>query len=392
MGIEIFPNGAPGGGGGSSATVTSNEVSILSQAVSVISAKLVNVSAISLSTSQSAGVSVDGLQSVVNALSSRLSIALANDADATWTFLINGGATTAVPGQAVVFGTSDAFGFYSTTGYNVFGLVETTVAPGIETTIRTKGYLDIGFTSAQVRSIAGVSSFTPGATYFPIANGFLSTAPSGTIGLPIAQAPNSNTLFVLGPAYLSNVVSAVSVLSQGLSVVSNAASNALSVANAASNAASIVSNALSNEISNRISDVNRLSNTVSNNLSITQQSISVLSQAVSVISQQVSVLSQQLSVISQFLSGLSGRSTGNISTHGLQSIINALSNRISIASTAGAGFTASARNSAGTSVQGSQSVVNALSDRIDNAKQSISVLSQQVSVLSKQVSILSQFK
>ena len=51
-----------------------------------------------------------------------------------------------------------------------------------------------------------------------------------------------------------------------------------------------------------------------------------VSQQLSAVSQAISVLSQSLSTV---VSGASVRSVGNVSTHGIQSIINAISNRIS---------------------------------------------------------------
>ena len=184
-------------------------------------------------------------------------------------------------------------------------------------------------------------------------------------------------------AISAQAASAISVVSQAVSVLSQATS--------VTNAAQAVLNAA---LSVRI-------DTQSQAVSVLSQAVSVLSQAVSVVSQQVSVLSQAHSALSQKVSalsvrvsgisaGLSVRSVGNISTRGMQSIINALSNRVSAGTGGSATPTSnqfsivsqqvsvisqkvsvlegvSARNTAAVSVKGLQSILNALSNRISAA-------------------------
>ena len=167
---------------------------------------------------------------------------------------------------------------------------------------------------------------------------------------------------------VSALSQAHSALSQAVSVLSNAASNALSVANAASNAASIVS-----------------------------ANLATLSLAVSILSQRVSVL----------VSSISARSVGAVSTRGMQSIMDALSNRISVAAGGSAVPSsaqyvslvstvshlasvvsgASARNTAAVSVKGLQSIFDALSNRISAAGGGAgSVTSTELSAVSAQAS------
>lgn len=110
----------------------------------------------------------------------------------------------------------------------------------------------------------------------------------------------SNTLSIeiIDRISADNALSArIDTVSQGVSVVSNAASNAMSVANAASNAASVVSQALSVEIVNRVSADNALSaliDTVSNVASNATSIANAASNAASIVSQAVSVVSAYL--------------------------------------------------------------------------------------------------
>ena len=163
-----------------------------------------------------------------------------------------------------------------------------------------------------------------------------------------------------------NRTSADNVLSNQISVVSVAAANALSVANAASNAASVVSNALSIEIVNRISADNVLSNSISNTLSI----VNVVSNAVSIVS--VGLANE-----------ISARAAADTN---ILSIISVLTDRVSANSGTGGTITVSATNVGGASVKGLQSVINALSNRISAISTSVTSaeLVQGLSVVSAQ--------
>lgn len=133
-----------------------------------------------------------------------------------------------------------------------------------------------------------------------------------------------------------------SIRSVAINLVSNAASNALSVANAASAGVNVVSNALSVEIADRISEDNALS-----------AAINVVSNALST---EAVAFSSRVNSVNAALSAVSARSVGNVSTHGIQSVIDALSNRIS----AGGG-------TASVTSQELSVVAAALSGRIDTA-------------------------
>jgi len=147
----------------------------------------------------------------------------------------------------------------------------------------------------------------------------------------------------------------------------------------------------SNEVSVAAAALSVRIDTVSQGVSVLSQAVSVISQQVSVLSQAHSALSQKVSALSVRVSGISAglsvRSVGAISTKGMQSILNALSNRISAGTGGSATPTSaayvslvstvshlasivsgvSARNTAAVSVKGLQSIFNALSNRISAA-------------------------
>ena len=216
---------------------------------------------------------------------------------------------------------------------------------------------------------------------------------------------------------------AVSVLSQQVSVLSQAHSVLSQAHSALSQAVSVISTTLSNEASVRSAADAGLStriDTQSQAVSVLSQQVSVLSQAHSALSQAVSVMSNTLSneisaraasvqtasaaatsadghaatasaaatsvdgrvnSVNTFLSSISARSVGNVSTHGLQSVINALSNRISAAG--GAGSVTSNELSA-VSAQAA-SAINVVSADLATLSLAVSALSTNVSTLSAKV-------
>jgi hypothetical protein len=167
---------------------------------------------------------------------------------------------------------------------------------------------------------------------------------------------------------IDTVSQAHSVLSQAVSVISNTLSNEISVRAAASAAlethintvsagVNTVSNAVSNEISNRQS----ADNVVSNNASANALSIA------NVVSNQASVNDASIwSAVSVLRSAVSARSVGDVSTRGMQSIVNALSNRIA----------------QGDSAVSQAASANAVSIANVVSAQAASALSQALSVLS----------
>lgn len=110
--------------------------------------------------------------------------------------------------------------------------------------------------------------------------------------------------------------SAISIVSQAVSIVSNAASNALSVANAASNAASVVSTAASNALS--------VANAASNAASIVSQALSSQAAGLSV---RIDTQSQAISVVSNAASN--ALSVANAASNAASIVSQALSNEIS---------------------------------------------------------------
>jgi len=148
-------------------------------------------------------------------------------------------------------------------------------------------------------------------------------------------------------------------------------------------AVDVVSQALSVEQNARAADVNRLSNQISNIISAGGGAISVNSNKLSAVSAtlnlHINAVSLNLAdeIVSRVsaINAASARTTAGASVHGPQSVVDALSSRIS-AIVAGAVSVTSAevsllqntsvRNSAGNSVKGRQSVFNALSARISD--------------------------
>lgn len=131
-------------------------------------------------------------------------------------------------------------------------------------------------------------------------------------------------------ARLNSVVSAaISAIEVRLSTVSNVASNALSVANAASAAAAALStnqSAISTKLSNTLSvasDARSIANVAS-------AAVAALSLSHSALSTVVSALEVRVSTLSGLVASVSVRtSTAGASVKGLQSALNTLSNRIS---------------------------------------------------------------
>lgn len=434
-------------GTGGSGSVTSNEASaisaqaasainVVSNAVSIVSVAAANALSVANAASNAASIvstaAVIAL-SVANAASNAASV-VSNALSAHIALaghiitFINGDVSALSAGRAVFVHSANAVrrGSHATgsaVSANIIGLVlDASVAVGASVRVQTQGLMSL--TSAQRRDViqAGNSAFSVGEPYklFALGQLYNTNVAGGTSEeLVLAHAINNSTILIQIGSDENRQSNAVSILSQQISVVSNAASNALSVgnaaslaaaialsiANAASNAASVVSNALSNEISNRTSADNALSNlisavsaavtsvdgrvnTLSNQVSVISQQVSVLSQSHSALSQQVSVLSVQVSSVSVAVTSVDTHvntvsnqvSIVSSLVSNLTSAHNALSNVVSNIISAGGGGVSvtsnelstilngySARNTAGTSVHGVQSILDALSNRISAA-------------------------
>jgi hypothetical protein len=160
---------------------------------------------------------------------------------------------------------------------------------------------------------------------------------------------------------LSQALSVLSVTDAGLSTRIDTVSQAHSVL---SQAVSVISNTLSNEISNRQS----ADNAVSNNASANAISIA------NVVSNQASINDASIwAAVSVLRSAVSARSVGDVSTRGMQSILNALSGRISHAQSVA---------SQGLSLVSNTASANAVSIANVVSAQAASALSQALSVLS----------
>ena len=303
----------------------------------------------------------------------------------------------------------------------VIGLViDTAIAVSATGRVQTAGLVTL--TTGQWDSITGqVGGLTAGSLYYlDVTTGLLTaTAPTTgavrLVGIALsttvmqlqigAHDDTTSALSTLSTAIsaeTANRISAINVVSQGVSVLSQQVSvlsqahsalsqavsvisvqvaSALSIANAASNAASVVSQALSVETANRVSAVN-----------VVSQAVSVISQQVSALSQVVSAMSDRVSGISAILSTLRGGTTGQVLKKSTASDFN-WTWAADITGGAGSVDVTSQHFSAlSQQVSALSQTVSvdkaALSVRIDTQSQSISVISQQVSALSQFISAL----
>jgi hypothetical protein len=149
--------------------------------------------------------------------------------------------------------------------------------------------------------------------------------------------------------------SAINVVSNAVSIVSVAAANALSVANNALNQTSVLSDRISQEIFNRNSAINALSVQIANTLSIANAASNAASIVSVALANELSVRAAADNNILSIISVLEARVSANSGTGGIASVT---SNELSIA------LNISVFNTAGTSVRGLQSVINALSNKI----------------------------
>lgn len=238
----------------------SQGISVLSQAISVVSQQVSansnSLANLSVRTSL-AGASVKGLQSVLNAISNRISIEAPVGG--------GGGSVTSTEVSAVSAQAASAINVVSN---------------------------QVSVLSVQAALIDGTDTEQIWEKVFPGTNtSILLLADGKAIEVSAVISVTSTEV----SAVSAQAASAINVVSNAVSIVSTAASNALSVANAASNAASIVSQA--------VSVLSQAVSVLSQAVSVISQSNSVLSQAVSVLSQAVSVLSQNVSVLSNLVCG-----------------------------------------------------------------------------------------
>lgn len=416
--------------GGGAASATSNELSAVSaQAASAISDLRSAHNALSQAVSAASvlstgGIPTAGLQNVLNALSNRISLAGAGGVSVTSNELsaVSAQAASAISvvSNAVSI-VSQAVSVLSQANSAAHASLElhastasaaatsadahANAASAAATSVRLELSQAVSIISQQVSVLSQrVSILFSGVSV-------LSTGGISTHGMQSILNALSNRISLAGVGGVSvtstelSLVSAqaASAISQLTSVVSQGFSAISQTLSAHSQNISLISNALSNETSNRVSADNVLSQAIS----VVSQQVSVLSQQVSVLSQAHSVLSQAHSVLSNIVSGIvsgaSVRSVGNISTRGFQSILDALSTRIS-AGGGGAGSVTSTElsivssNAAQAVSVVSQalsvetaariSVDNVISNQVSIALQGVSVLSQQVSVLSQQISVI----
>lgn len=293
------------------ASVLSTEISTLSDRVSILRS--------TISARSVGNVSTRGMQSIMDALSNRISVA--------------GGGTASV--------TSNELSAVQASVNAISNQLSTVSARSL--TVSVKGL------QSALNAISNTLS-----NEASVRAGSVQTASAAATSVDSRVNTVSNLVSVLTDSHnaLSNVVSVV------VSAVS-----ARSVGNVSTRGVQSIVNALSNRISANSVTVSVTSNEVSaGDATLSLRLQSLLSVELSTLSDRVSILRSALSV----------RSVGNVSTRGAQSVLDALSNRIS-AVVAGAASATSNEVSAGDA---------ALSLRIQ------SVLSVEISTLSDRVSLL----
>jgi hypothetical protein len=341
--------------GGAGVSVTSNELSAA-----------LAVSARAFSASGSATTSVKGLQSAINRLSNNLSNAMSAGSHV---LSVISAIKSAVSGVSAT----------SAGGGSATGL------QAVVDALSNK----ISATGAGSQSVTSLEFVDLTSAHNALSNRV--SANSGTGG----GGSVTSTEVSAGDAAVS--LQAASALSQALSTLS-VTDAALSVRiDTQSQAISVISqqvSVLSQNVIDLISAHNVLSNRVSANsgvggggsvtstevsagdAAVSLQAASALSQALSVLSVTDAALSVRgdsvWSAISVLRSVISARSTGDVSTHGMQSIVNALSSRIA----AGGGSVTSTEVSAGDAAVSLQAA-SALSQALSTVSVAVAAVSAQ---------------
>lgn len=414
-------------GGGGAGSVTSTELSAGLAAVSAQAASaladaksvgsttasnlLSNINAISnflsgLSgrSALSAGVSTHGLQSVINALSNRISInakaisdmisaggggvsvtsnelsaAIASVAVGHFLSLQNVDASAVSAGTPVyAFTSANTFKEANASAAGaelVIGLVAATaIAVSAVGRIQTAGKMSL--TSTQWGDITGVTTgLTPGDVYYlGTSAGTLTTAaPTSGVVHVVGQALSPNEMqLMLSP--WDDATSALSTFGAAITSINDRLSGIVALNSAGTSVFGLQS--VVNALSSRIAATGATTAFVCALVAGTSaQAASALAEAVSAGSATASNLLSNINAMSAAHASLSVRSVGNVSTHGFQSILNALSNRIS-AGGGGGGSVTSAELSASVQVASAAATsVNARVTSLNTFLGSLSVVS-----------------
>lgn len=340
---------------------------------SVTSAEVQTASAAATSADAHANAASAAATSVdarVNAISQQVSVlsqqASALSATGTWLSLRNDDASAVSAGAPVYVGASAANTFLRADAdgtsalRQVIGLVaDANIAAAGTGRVQTRGKLTL--TTAEWDSITGqVGGLTAGSKYYldVTAGKLTTTAPATGVWRPVGIALSTTELFI----QLSQVDDATSIL--------NALSNNISIASAAATSAdghAAAASAAATSVDTRVNTVSNL--------------VSVLSDRVTSVSAQIVSVDGRINSVNTTMSGLSVRSVGNISTHGLQSVLDALSNRISAGGGVGSVTSAEVQtaSAAATSADAHAAAASLAATSVDAR---VNTLSNLVSVLS----------
>lgn len=322
-------------------SVTSNEASAISaqaaSAINVVSARVVSVSAELASLVQIASAAATSADGHANTVSAALS------AD-HYISLQNVDTISLVYGMPVyAFTSANTMKRADVSAWNnpqtqVIGLVaDAVIAVSAVGAIRTRGTMV--FTSAQIRSVATLSGFTPGNSYYLTGTGQIGLSePSGNVGvMKIGTGLDTRTLLVhVGhmPAD-QNLSNQISVLSQGISIVSARVvsvsaelASLIQIASAAATSADGHANTVSARVvsvSAEMASLVQIASAAATSADGHANTVSAEAAAASVTLVSVQSTVSHLASIVSLVSTVSGGGTAV----GLQSVINALSNRIS---------------------------------------------------------------
>jgi len=193
-------------------------------------------------------------------------------------------------------------------------------------------------------------------------------------------------------AHAATASAAATSVDARVNTVSNQVSVILQQVSALSQVVSLISQAVSNEISNRISAIDVVSNAASvadAHASTASAAATSVDGRVNTVSNQVSAISQQVSVLSNVVSAISQRASVT------SNALSALEVRVSTLSTAAANSVTSnevsvlvqVASAAATSADGHAAAASAAATSVDTR---VNAISNQVSILSQAVSVLSQ--
>lgn len=315
------------------ATSADGHANTASAAATSVNARVnsVNVALSAISARSAGNVSTHGLQSVIDALSNRISGVTGGAGSVTSTELSvgllgilqlrNDDGLDASAGQPVFVGASAASTFRVAAGLDTdtkeaIGMVTSTILIGATGSIQTRGILSL--TSAQWDERTGqTGGLTTGSKYYLASTvGQLALTPAGDAARVVGVAIAGDKM-LLGFNLVDDARPYISTIS-ARAIGDNSVHGFQSVVNALSgriDANSVVVSVTSQELSARVQTASAAATSADGHANTA--------------SAAATSVNARVNSVNTFISAISTRSVGNVSTHGLQSVLDALSNRIS---------------------------------------------------------------